>query len=185
MIEAVSSRWWLFLLRGLAAVAVAVVAFLQPGVALTALVLVLGAYSFIGGALALTAAVVGLAGSRWWALVLEGLLGIVVALVIWSWPIVSTIAFVYFVAAWLIISGIIQVAAGIHLRDFVDNEWLYILTGIISLVFGIWVFRSPTQGTLATAFLFGWYFLLFGVTQTVLAFRLRALRARSMGLSGG
>lgn len=183
MIAVISSKWWLLLLRGLAAIAVAIVAFVQPGAALIALVLVLGAYAFIAGALAITAAAVGLAGARWWALMLEGIVGVVVALLIWSWPIASAVAFVYFVAGWLIFTGIAQILAGIHLRDFVHNEWLYILTGIVSLLFGVWVFRSPAQGTLATAFLFGWYFLFFGVMQTMLAFRLRSVHAGLSKLS--
>jgi uncharacterized membrane protein HdeD (DUF308 family) len=174
MIKAISSKWWLFLLRGLAAIAVAVIAFMQPGAALIALVLVLGFYSFLVGVFAIVGAAVGVAGDRWWALLLEGILGIVVALIIWSWPLASTIGFVYFVAAWLIVWGILQLAAGIRLRDIIDNEWLYILSGVVSIAFGVWVFRSPQQGTVATAFLFGWYFLLYGIMQVLLAFRLRS-----------
>ena len=175
MIEAISSKWWLFLLRGLAAIVVAAIAFAQPGAALIGLVLVLGAYSFVVGALLLAAAAVGAGGDRWWAFLLEGIVGIVAALLIWSWPLTSTLAFVYFVAAWLIVSGILQFAAGIRLRDVIDNEWLFILSGIISIAFGVWVFRSPNQGVILTAYLFGWYFLFFGIMQTVFAFRLRAL----------
>lgn len=176
MIDAISSKWWLFLLRGLAAIIVAIVAFVQPGAALLALTLVLGAYALIGGILALTAAFTGAGGDRWWALFLEGVIGVVVATLIWSWPIASALGFVYFVAAWFIASGIFQVAAGVRLRDFIDNEWLLIVSGIISIAFGVLVFRSPIQGAVATAFLFGWYFLLFGIMQAALAFKLRSLR---------
>jgi len=174
VIKAISSKWWLFLLRGLAALAVAVFAFVKPGNTLLALVYVLSAYSFIVGALAIVAAVTGAASDRWWAL-LEGIIGIVVALLIWSWPATSTMAFVYFVAAWLILTGIVQIAAGVHLRDVISNEWLYIVSGIISIAFGVWVFRVPMQGAVATAYLFGWYFALFGIMQSALAFRLRTL----------
>src|SRR5271166_5846905 len=175
MIEAITSKWWLFLLRGIAAIVVGVIAFMQPGAALIALVLVLGAYSFIAGVLAFTAAFTGLGGDRWWALLLEGVFAIVVAFVIWFWPITSALAFVYFVAAWFIASGILQIAAGIRLREIIDKEWLYIVGGLISIAFGVWVFRSPGQGAEATAYLFGIYFLLYGIVQVVLAFRLRSL----------
>lgn len=174
MIGAICRNWWLFLIRGLAAIIVAAIAFAQPGAALIALVLVLGAYSFVVGAFAIAAAFAGVAGDRWWALLFEGVFGLIIAFLIWFWPIASALAFVYFVASWLILTGILQVAAGIRLRDFIDNEWLYIVSGVVSIAFGLWVFRSPAQGAVATAFLFGWYFLLFGVMQTALAFRLRA-----------
>lgn len=174
MIQAITNKWWLFLLRGLLAIIVAVICFVQPGSALIALVFVLGFYSFLVGVLAITGAAIGAAGDRWWALLLEGILGIVVALVIWSWPTASTQAFVYFVAAWLIVSGFFQIAAGVRLRDVIPNEWLYIIAGIISILFGVWIFRSPSQGAVATAFLFGWYFLLSGIVQVMFAFRLRS-----------
>jgi uncharacterized membrane protein HdeD (DUF308 family) len=177
MIEAIGSKWWLFLLRGLAAIAFAVIAFVQPGSALIGLVLVLGAYVFVASVLLLAAAATGVAGDRWWALLLEGILGVVAALLIWFWPLTSTLAFVYFVAAWLLVSGILQIAAGIRLRDVISNEWLFILSGIISIAFGVWVFRSPSQGVILTAYLFGWYFLFFGIMQLVFAFRLRSLRS--------
>jgi uncharacterized membrane protein HdeD (DUF308 family) len=175
MLEAISSKWWLLLIRGLAAIIVAVIAFVQPGSALIALVLVLGFYSFVAGLIAFAAALVGVGGDRWWALLLEGIIGVVVAFLIWSWPLASTLAFVYFIAAWLIVTGIVQIAAGVRLRDFISNEWLYILGGIISIGFGVYVFRSPSQGAVLTAYLLGWYFLIFGIMQTVVAFRLRSL----------
>ena len=176
MIEAITSKWWLFLLRGLAAIVVGAIAFVQPNAALIALVLVLGFYSFVAGALIFAAAFTGIGGDRWWALLLEGLLGMAVAFVIWFWPLSSAMAFVYFVAAWFIVSGFLQIVTGIRLRDLINNEWLYILGGVISIAFGVWVLRSPSQGTVATAYLFGIYFLFYGIVQSVLAFRLRSLQ---------
>ena len=177
MIEAIASKWWVFLLRAIAAIAVAVIAFMQPAAALIAFVIVLGAYSFFVGVMAITVAATGVAGDRWWALLIEGVLGVVLALVIWFWPVTSAEAFVYFVAAWLVLIGVVQIIGGIRLRDIIGNEWLYILSGIISVAFGVWVFRSPSQGAVATAYLFGWYFLFYGILQGILAFRLRSLQS--------
>ena len=176
MIEAIKNGWWLLLLRGLFAVAVGVIAFVQPANTLTALVVVLGAYFFVVGAVAFTAAWTGVGGDRWWALLIEGILGIVVALLIWSWPQASTDAFVYFIAAWFILSGIVQIVAGVRLRDVIDNEWLYILGGVITVAFGVWVFRSPSQGAVATAYIFGIYFVLYGILQLALAYKLKSLQ---------
>ena len=176
MIEAIKSGWWLLLLRGFLAVAVGVIAFVQPASTLTALVVVLGAYFFVVGVVAFTAAWQGAAGDRWWGLLLEGILGIVVALLIWSWPQASAEAFVYFVAAWFILSGVVQIVAGVRLRDVIDNEWLYILGGVITVAFGVWMFRSPSQGGVATAYIFGIYFVLYGIVQLALAYKLRALQ---------
>ena len=174
-LEGIGSKWWLMLIRGIAAIVVAVIAFMRPGDALVALVLVLGIYAFVAGVLAIAVAFSMLGSDHWWALLLEGILGLVLSFVIWSWPLTSTLAFVYFIAAWLIVTGILQIAAGIRFRDVIPNEWLYILAGIVSVAFGVFVFRSPLEGTLATAFLIAWYFLFFGILQIGLAFRMRSL----------
>jgi len=191
MVQAMSSKlsnitgnWWLLLLRGLAAIVVAVIAFVHPSDALVALVLVLGIYAFVAGVFAIAAAVAGAAGDYWWALLLEGILSIVAACIIWFWPIASTLAFVYFIAAWWIVSGIFQIAAGIQLRDIVNNEWLFIVGGIISIAFGVWVFRSGAQGVNATAYLIGIYFLLYGLVQAAVAFRLRSVHSATTPRQG-
>lgn len=139
------------------------------------MVIVLGAYALFAGILAIVAAFTGFGGDHWWALLLEGIIAIVAAGIIWSWPIASTLAFVYFVAAWLIVSGILQIAGGVRLRDVIDNEWLYILSGVISIAFGVWIFRNGAAGIVATAYLLGWYFLLYGIAEVAVAFRLRSL----------
>lgn len=50
------------------------------------------------------------------------------------------------------------------------------LSGIISIAFGIWVMRSPAQGAVAEAWIIGWYALLFGIAQAAFSFRLRSLQ---------
>jgi len=68
MVEALTSRWWVFLVRGLAGIVFGVLAFFWPGATLIALVLVFGVYAFIDGIMALGFAIAGYAGTRWWAL---------------------------------------------------------------------------------------------------------------------
>lgn len=176
MIQALSNNWWYFLVRGIAALIVAALALVAPGTTLNALVFVLGVYAFVGGIFAFVASLSGVAGDRWWAVLLEGLLGIAAGLVIWFMPAASTAAFVYVFAAWAILTGILQVTAGIQLRDIVGNEVLYIVSGLISLAFGIWVMRSPQQGALAEVYLVGAYAFFFGVAQIAFSLRLRSLR---------
>ncbi|MGZ3497250.1 MAG: HdeD family acid-resistance protein [Vulcanimicrobiaceae bacterium] len=178
MIEALSSRWWLFLARGIAAILLAIVAFTRPGLALESLVIIFGAYAFVGGVLMFVAAASGAAGDRSWAILLEGVIGIVLAFFIWSYRGYSTAVFVYFIAGWAIVSGIAQIVAGVQLRDVIDNEWLYVLGGIISIAFGIWVVHSPEQGAAAIAWLVALYAVLFGVAQIAFSFRLRSLPRR-------
>jgi len=176
MVQALASRWWIFLIRGLAGVIFGIIALAYPGSALIALAILFGAYAFVDGIFALAAAFTGIAGTRWWALLLEGILGLIVAFVVWTQPVFSTAVLVYAVAIWAIITGVIEIIAGFQLRDVINNEWLYILAGVVSIIFGILVFRDIDAGAIAIAWTIGIYAILFGIMQLGVAFRLNGLR---------
>ena len=176
MVQALASRWWIFLIRGLAGVIFGIIALAYPGSALIALAILFGAYAFVDGIFALAAAFTGIAGTRWWALLLEGILGLIVAFVVWTQPVFSTAVLVYAVAIWAIITGVIEIIAGFQLRDVINNEWLYILAGAVSIIFGILVFRDIDAGAIAIAWTIGIYAILFGIMQLGVAFRLNGLR---------
>lgn len=183
MIQTLTNNWWLFLVRGIVAILVGAYAFMAPGTTLVAVVYVIGFFAFVAGCTAFAAALTGAAGDRWWAALLEGLVGIAAALVIWFAPMSSTEVFIYVLAGWAILTGILEIAAGIQLRDFINNEWLYVLSGVISVAFGVWVMRSPQQGALAEAYVIGCYALLFGFVQVAFSLRLRSVRESSKVLA--
>jgi len=70
---------------------------------------------------------------------------------------------------------VIEIIAGISLRKVVANEFLYILAGLASIVFGVLVLRNPVAGALAVVWLIAFYAIIFGVLQVALSFRLKAL----------
>ena len=180
-VYALTGKWWVMLLRGLAALVVSVVAF-STREQRSSLSSSFSAPTLSSPECSGFSSISGAGGDHWWALLIEGMLGIVAGIVIWSWPVASTLTLVYFFAAWMVVSGIFQVAAGIQLRAAIDNEWLFILGGAISIAFGIWVFRSGVEGALPTGLLVAWYFLFFAVAQIVFAFRLRSLHANTAPL---
>jgi uncharacterized membrane protein HdeD (DUF308 family) len=173
-------NWWLFLLRGLAAIVVGVLAFIWPGVTLVTLVLFYGAFTLVDGVFALIAAVRGGAAMvpRWW-LALVGLLGIVVGIGTFVWPGVTALVLVLFIAAWAIVTGVFQIIGAIQLRKEIDNEWLLILNGVASILFGVVLFAMPGPGALVLVWIFGIYAVVYGILMIGFAFRLR--RHRSAG----
>jgi uncharacterized membrane protein HdeD (DUF308 family) len=177
MIEALTNRWWVFLIRGIAAIIFGILAFVWPGMTIFALTIVFGAYAFVDGIFALAAALGGYGGSRWWALLLEGLAGLIVAFIVWTEPQLSTYGLVYAIAIWAIITGAMEIVAGLQLRDVIANEWLYILAGILSIVFGVLVIRNPDAGFTGVAWLIGVYAIFFGILQLGLSYRLNQLRS--------
>ena len=173
MVHALAKNWWLLLLRGIAAIIFGLLAFAWPGLTLLTLILFYGAFALVDGVLAIIAAITGGApGSRWW-LAVVGLLGIAAGLVTFMMPGLTAIVLLLFIAGWAIATGVFQIIGAIKLRKEIDNEWLLILGGIISVLFGACMMLAPGAGALALVWVIGAYSVVTGVIFVVLAFRLR------------
>ena len=72
MLCSLSGNWWLFVLRGVLALVIAVLAFLMPAESLLALTLVFGAFAFADGVFGLVAAVRFVTGEQAEALLGRG-----------------------------------------------------------------------------------------------------------------
>lgn len=173
LVHALAKNWWLLLLRGIAAIIFGLLAFAWPGLTLLTLILLYAAYALVDGVLAIIAAITGGAsGSRWW-LAIVGLLGIAVGLVTFLTPGLTALVLLFFIAGWAIATGVLQIIGAITLRKEIDNEWLLILGGIISVLFGVSMMFAPGAGALALVWVIGAYSVVMGVIFVALAFRLR------------
>lgn len=177
LLTALAKNWWLILLRGVAAIVFGVLAFLWPGVTLLTLVIFYGAYVLVDGLLALWAAATGGGGMmpRWW-LALAGLLGVVAGLLTFFWPGVTALVLIMFIGAWALVRGVFEIVGAIQLRKEIDNEWMLILGGALSVAFGLGVLLLPGAGALALIWLIAAYAIAFGIVTVLLALRLRKHR---------
>ena len=174
VLPVLSRNWWALALRGLAAIVFGVLAFVWPGLTLWALVLLFGAYMLVDGIFAIVA-VVRAAGreARWGLLLVEGVLGVLAGLVAFLWPGITALALLYLVAAWAIVTGILQIVGAVRLRREIEGEWALILGGVLSVIFGVVLVVLPGPGILALVWLIGAYAVVSGVLLIVLAFRVR------------
>ena len=171
-----SRRWWLLVLRGVAAIGFGVLTWVMPGLSLASLVLLFGAYSTADGIFALASAFAGGGDqdSRW-ALLLEGLLGIGVGVATFFAPAITAVALVYYIAIWAIATGVLEIVLAVRLRRELPGEWLLFLAGLASVVFGGVIVAHPGAGALSIIWLIGSYAVLFGVALLLLAFKLRRI----------
>jgi uncharacterized membrane protein HdeD (DUF308 family) len=163
----------LLLLRGIAAILFGVLAFSWPGLTLLTLILLYGAFAVIDGAIAITAALRGgeSTGRGWLAIV--GLLGIAVGAFTFMLPGMTALILLFTIAGWAIATGMLQVIGAVRLRKEIDNEWLLILSGLVSVLFGLGILLYPGAGALALAWVIGTYAVIAGVIYIGLAFRLK------------
>lgn len=175
MIQIATSNWWVLAIRGLIAILFGILTFAWPGITLTFLALIFGVYALLDGVFSLVAVFRGgQSRERWWGLLIEGVLGIIAGIVTFIAPPATVVALVYIIAAWAVITGIMEISAAIHLRRHVKGEWLLILMGIVSILLGLLLMSYPTGGAVVLAYWIAAYAIVFGGLMIALAFRLKS-----------
>jgi uncharacterized membrane protein HdeD (DUF308 family) len=174
--EILGRNWWLLALRGLAAVIFGVLAFAWPGITLLSLIWLFGAFALVNGILSLVLATKAPKGyPRFGSLILGGLLGILAGLLTFVMPGITALGLLILIAAWALVTGILEIVAAIKLRKTITGEWMLILAGLASVAFGILLILQPAAGALVMVLWIGAYALVFGILLFVLAFKMRSL----------
>jgi len=168
-----TKNWWVLLLRGVLAILFAIFTFVNPGITLASLILVFGSFAFADGVLHVIAAFRSGSGA-WWALLLAGIFGMGAGLVMFSYPGLTALSLLYFIAFWSISTGVGEIIAAIRLRKEIEGEWLLAFAGLLSVIFGIFLVAAPGAGALALLMVIATYALVAGIVLILLAFKLRA-----------
>jgi len=162
--------------RGVAAIIFGVLTLLLPGVTLAGLILLFGSYAIVEGVFNVIGAVRGRGEEpAWWALV-AGLVSIAAGVVTFLRPGLTELALLYVIAAWAVVTGVLEVAAAIWLRRPIRGGVRLGLNGLLSIAFGVLTMLIPGGGALTIVWLIGGYAILFGGLLLGLAFRLRGWR---------
>ena len=176
MLTRMTRNWWVFLVRGLLAVLLSVLALAWPTETSRTIVILLGAYALVDGVLTFFT---GLVSPRffdgWWAMLLAGAAGIALGVVTFLWPQASAIALMYVIAGWAVVKGALDIAAAVYFGRILRGEWMLIATGLLSILVGIVWAAFPEAGALAMVWMTAAYGLIMGVRWIVLAFRIRGL----------
>ena len=177
MLGLVAHDWWVFAIRGIAALVFGILAFIWPETTLTVLVVLFGAYVLVDGASMLIALARGdaLARRHAWAVGLIGILGIVAGIATFVWPDVTALSLLYLVAFWAIATGSFQVIAAVALRKELANEFWMALGGVASIVFGVLLVAFPGDGLITLVWLVGLWAVVFGISSLGLAYRLHEI----------
>ena len=178
LLGTLAENWWLLLLRGLAAIAFGVIAFLWPNITLVALTYLWGAYAIADGVIAIWAAfnlAGGDASPRWW-LGLSGVVGILAGIGASAYTGMTALVLPMFIAVWAIVIGALQLYAAMQLWKVIDNAWWLILSGLISIAFGVVLIGWPNAGARAVIWTIAWYAVFFGCMLIGLSFELKKFK---------
>ena len=164
-------------MRGVVAVLFGLAALFWPGKTLFVLILFFGAYTLVDGVFAIVGGIMD--SSRRWFLLIEGALGVVAGVILLARPGLGALVLLYVIAFWAIVTGVMEILAAISLRREIDNEWMMILGGGLSVLFGVILTVLPGAGLLSLTWLIGAYAIIFGIAFIVLGFKVRNMGAGS------
>ncbi len=174
MLQQLQKKWWLLLLRGIFAVIFGLIALFSPGIVLVNLLFFFGFVSVFSGIFLIIEGIAIKSDDRGMR-ILEGVLSILFGLLFILMPGFVLSFIMYFIAFWAIIGGVMQIIYAIKLRKEIPNEWLAILSGVITLLFGLLVLFNIVAGASALIMIFGIYALIAGILLIVLSFRVKGL----------
>jgi len=173
MLKALADGWWAFALRGTLALLFGLGALSYPGLTLLVLIIFFGIYALIDG---ITALLMGIGEKKWYVYMLLGLISVAAGVIAIARPGVTALALLFVIGLWALIKGVTEIVAAIQIRKEVEGEWALALSGVFSVLFGLFVLVRPGAGALALVWLIAIYAFALGILQLMLGFRLRRMK---------
>jgi uncharacterized membrane protein HdeD (DUF308 family) len=162
---------WSLIVRGILAIIFGILVWVWPGITLLVLIILFGIFALASGIFALAAAYQAYKKHHgWWLLVLSGVLGIIAGIIAFVWPAETALILLYIIAVWAIVTGVAEIIAAFNAERTSGDEWLLVIGGVLSIIFGIILFIFPGVGVLALVWLIGLYAILYGIFLLVSAF---------------
>ena len=169
MFQTMKDYWWLLLLRGIVAVIFGVYTLIYPGISAVSLVLAFGIYAVVYGGIAIALALFGGGNSDdRMMLGIQGVLQALLGVLVLTWPDITMLSLLWAIIIFAFVGGIIEIVAAFQYRDI----WLG-LSGVVSVLFGVYGFRFPGDGALAVIFAIGFYAIFVGVMMVIASFQVR------------
>ncbi len=160
----ISGPWWVILIAGIVTLAFGFIIIFWPLMTASFLVIFFGVLAIVFGIAALIRSFALIKRERtWWILLIEGILSILLGIMVLIWPLPTTVIMIYFIGAWLIVTGITSIASGSSTRDT-----LSVVYGVLSIILGIFIlFRPPFYAGTTLIFFVGFFAIFRGIGMIV------------------
>jgi uncharacterized membrane protein HdeD (DUF308 family) len=152
------------ILSGILSILIGLILILMPGVAVGTLIIIFAFYLLLYGIFRVALSISAEQGSPFrlpWLII--GALAILAGIGLFLYPGISLVLLAYYIAFYAIIIGILEVVAGFRIRQNIGREILLIIAGILSVLFGVYLFAIPGIGLAFLVLLLGWYELIYGI----------------------
>jgi uncharacterized membrane protein HdeD (DUF308 family) len=163
------------ILLGILAVIAGIIAIAWPSVTVLALVLLFAVYAFIDAGLEAVRAFSSRTAGPVFGHLLLGLISLAAGVVAVVWPAPTALVLVLVIGIWAVIGGIVEIVNGFGSGETAGTRALWIVTGLVSVAFGVLLWVRPGVGAVTLALLFGLFSLIYGVSRITLGVQLHQL----------
>ena len=161
------------ILLGVLAIIVGIIAIVWPSVTVLALVYLFAIYAFIDAVLQGMRAFSSRTAGPVFGHLLLALVDLAAGVIALVWPGPTAYVLVLIVGIWAFVGGVFEIFAAFQAGETAGTRALFILSGAVSILFGVVLFAHPDVGALTLALLFGLFSLIYGVSQIAMGVELR------------
>ena len=175
MLKSIKSTSTSMILLGILAVVVGIIAIAWPQATILALVILFAVYAFMDAGLQAARAFSSRSAGPVFGHLLLALISLAAGVVALVWPGPTAYVLVIVVAAWALVGGLVEIFAGFQSGETAGTRALFIISGLVSVAFGVVLFARPNVGAVTIALLFGLYFMIYGFSQIAAGVQVRQL----------
>lgn len=159
------------ILSGVLAIILGLLLISMPGLVIGTVILLFSLYLILFGGIKVFDSIRAKQGSEYrlpW--LIGGSLAIIAGLGLIMYPGVSVVFLAYLVSFYAIAIGIIELTAGLRGNNSTGMKILAVIAGLLSIIFGIYLFIYPEIGTALLIMILGWYQIFYGILLVIMGF---------------
>jgi uncharacterized membrane protein HdeD (DUF308 family) len=122
---------------------------------------------------------------NWWAVALRGLLGVIVGIIAFAWPVATMLSLALLFAAYLLVDGVFGIIAATRAARAHERWGLLLTEAILNIVVGVIAAIFPVGAVFAFVILTAAWALVTGSLMLAAAFRLGRAHGRWWLALGG
>ena len=160
------------ILLGILAVIVGIIAIAWPGATVYALVILFAVYAFLDAGLEAARAFGSRTAGPVFGHLLLGLISLAAGVAALVWPSPTAQIPTTSTSTSAVGGGAVEIVSGFGSGETAGTRAMFILTGLVSVAFGVLLFARPGVGAVTLALLFGLFSLVYGISQITLGVQL-------------
>ena len=175
-------KWMALILRGVLALVLGGLMFLNLNTGAVALLVILGVYAILDGIFKLGEVYAKIKAKESYVhTLLAAAVSIIIGIMIFVWPRISAVVLIALLAAHILVQGVIDIYEAVRARKSLGRGrlWLLLIGGIAQLLFGVWMIMQPVLGGLTIVAVMAAYAMVTGVILII-----RGIEQKAGGSSG-